>query len=788
MYTRPKQKVSYAEKLSNLGKEGSWGVNCLEYYINSSLFSRKDYKNIVRFYNIYNNRFPEEWFSYVVNPYNSNNPAHKNFPARIREYGLLRANLDLLIGEYSRRPFNFSVARTGEGAYNSGQDKLYQQVMAGLQQAFINELVEQGLTEEQIKAVPTPAEIEKKFLSNYKDELAIQGQDLLDFIIENNYVREVFKDIFKDWLIAGEAISYKCVFDGQMIYERVSPVDCDYDKSSVKKYIEDGEWFVRRMYLTRSEVIDKFGRYLTEDQIKAIDLRSHQTLYPITAAFPGVTSPDDFRDKIQVLHVTWKSLKKVGFLKYINEVGQEVIEEVPENFKMPEELKEIATINWEWQTEVWEGYRIDGKYHVNIQPVPYQRNTNFGFKTCKLPYNGRRFSDTHSENVSVLQLGIPYLIMYIILHYKLELTIAKSKGKINLIDKNVIPTEEGWDEEKFFYYSDSLGWALIDRNQEGVDKSWNQYTTLDMGLYQHIANLIQLMDYYKTEWDELLGINRQRKGQTQSSDAVGNNERATFQSTLMSEEIFQNFEQFCERELEGFVDLSKFVAINGIQSMFIRDDISKFLNITDEYLSAELGINVTKSSEEADRIKSLQQAAIASASAKGDLVTISNVLASNNFSKIKRILGELRQDEIALQQGMAKSEQEATLLAEQAKQETLRLQGMIDYELEEMIQDREDNRAHIEGEYKLASSKQGLDSNQNNIPDALEIQKRADDRMSVIETNQLKNKELNIKEKDLALKNEISKRQEETKKYVSDNQVKVARTNRNKHDVKSKKK
>src|SRR5690606_15762096 len=121
-----------------------------------------------------------------------------------------------------------------------------------------------------------------------------------------------------------------------------------------------------------------------------------------------------------------------------------------------------------------------------------QRNEMNNISACKGPYNGKNFSDDHAENISVLEIGLPFQIMYIIVTRALELTIAKSKGKIVLLDKNVIPTKDGWDEDKFFYYSEALGWGLIDRTKIGVDKSFNQYQVLDLTLFDSIQQLIEL--------------------------------------------------------------------------------------------------------------------------------------------------------------------------------------------------------------------------------------------------------------------------------------------------------
>src|ERR1044072_5445 len=136
------------------------------------------------------------------------------------------------------------------------------------------------------------------------------------------------------------------------------------------------------------------------------------------------------------------------------------------------------------------------------------------------------------------------------------------------MDKNAIPTTKGWDEETFFWYSDAHGWALVNRNQPGVDKSWNQYQVLDMSTFGDIKNLIELQNYLREQWDITLGFNQQRKGQTYASSQSGATTQAIFQSNLVTDLVFLGFEDFYETELAGLLDLSKFLNIDGVKGLY----------------------------------------------------------------------------------------------------------------------------------------------------------------------------------------------------------------------------
>ena len=114
--------------------------------------------------------------------------------------------------------------------------------------------------------------------------------------------------------------------------------------------------------------------------------------------------------------------------------------EVQEGFRMPAELKEQgAKVNYEWVNEVWQGTKIDGRFFVDINPLANQRESLDNPSLCKLPVNGRKYSDINANNISLVSLGIPYQLNYNIFKYRMELAIARSKDIIAQFDINMIP-------------------------------------------------------------------------------------------------------------------------------------------------------------------------------------------------------------------------------------------------------------------------------------------------------------------------------------------------------------
>ncbi len=769
----PKLRVSEKVKRAN---DFEHTKSVMDHYISACTFVDEVVNPSVRdvriFYDAYNNRLPDDYFRYVVNPLNSSNHEYTNWPARLRPYTIIRPNIDLLEGEYEKRPFAFTVKVHNADAVNTYQEEQYKQILASLQQQFINALNQRGVdTGQPDQEVEMPDAIKAKLTSNYRDQRAEMAEAALDIIIDQQQLEETFKRLFRDWLIAGECFTYKGVRGNQIIHERVSPLDIDYDKSPDTEYIEDGQWACRRIYMTPADAYDMFHKELDEDQVDLIeDENGHMTLRGIGTGMQAAIRDDQDlrRSKVVVYHITWKYLVKIGILSYIDEMGQPQEMEVPETYKPDKEAGESC--EWYWVNEVWEGYRLSSEIYLGIQPVPCQRNTVTNLSECKLPYNGKRFSDTHSQNVSIVEMGLAYETLHRILHFNLEKTIAKSKGKIALIDQNVIPKKFGWDEEKFFYWAEATGFGLIDRNQPGVDKSFNQYSILDLGLYQHISSLIEIMTYVKQEWDELLGITRQRKGDVKASDSVRGTQAAISQSAVISEKVFSRFEEFVRSELQGLLDVSKLAWVDGFQAVHQGDDMRTAILQIDpvQYIEADMGVYISRSARDLQNLEMVRQQVTAFAQNGSAPSTIVDVVQARSLSKLRSILKEAEVKSMEANSQMQQSEAEAAERLEMIKGSFAELEAVLNERYMNAEYDRKEEIEHIKGAYSTYKNVEGTgDNNANGVPDALEVRKQfaseADsmakqsiEKAKLMMTDKHKTRDQELKEKELKVRERIA--------------------------------
>lgn len=807
---RPPQRNSYAAKIAN---DYAWARACIRYYVSISNFyvlgnNKTIYQRDVQMlYDVYNNNIKEEFFHYITNPLNSTQSQFKNFPARIRPYNIIRNNVDLFLGEFNKRYFNYQVVVEGDEGYNRYLESLNNELKANIEQHFINIMNEMGAdTGLPSKKVVLPEEVEQYFKSNFRDKIAQQAAKWLDIFEKRECIKEKALDLCKDWIIAGESYSYKNIEHGIVAYDRVNPLYIDYDKSIDSKYIEDGAWATRLQIVTTSDIVDKFyDEFENANQIDNVDWSD--------GGFPAALinnksnyNRENFKQKRYLYHANWIAQEKVGILTYLDPfTNQPNVKEVDETYKINKQLGDIE-LKWQWRNQAWEGYYLGGvsereikdnhddknvKQFFRIRPVPVQRHDIDLRSDTKLCYNGKRWSDTNSLNTSIVELSLPYQFLFIIIQYRIELAIAKSK-MFALMDLNVIPNREGWNEEKTIYYADSIGVFYIDRNRVGVDKSFNQYQVVDLTMYQHITQLISIQDFIINRLDQLFGLTPQRKGQVSSSDTVGGTERSIVQSNVISDFTFTSFEQFLEKEYQGFIDLSKVENIEAKRTIFSNSDATtELLKIEPlEYCNSSLAIYATNSTLDRENLKNLKDLTQRLAQNPDVKVsTLAHIIKSNNYSEILDTIKEIEDKEMVAAQQMAANEQEAEAAKNELAMQFEGYRNMLELGRIDKEWDRRDQNTYIQGDIDITKDNATADVDNNGIPDINEIQKRAIDREKIYTQKDIERSKVAIEKQKLAVENKKIDKDFEARVYAADKSLEVAKENRTKAEMsKSKKK
>lgn len=749
-----------AQKVPMSKKTKEWKENCVDYIIGHSASSRNGNnrsreEEMQTYYDLYNSIYNEKDLKYVTNPFKQDD----GFPATAQDYNIIKPKIDLLLGEETKRPFNFRVVRTSDIATSNLQDKAKQLLIDYVQASIMSKLgpEEQARYQEALQSgeIMTPEQIQKYLTKDYKDIAEIAAQHSLNYLKQKlNVTHEFFKG-WKDALIAGEEIYYVGVINGEPYVERVNPLSFSYEQSADLEFIHEASWCCRKMNMSATEIYDRFYDKMSEKQLNELldmmddgtrgglnpQVRKTSLDYPHikTRTINGFSSnPFQNADNINVWHCCWKSFKKIGFVTIINpETGVEEEFEVDESYKV---TGREVNVEWTWIIEVWEGYRVGEDLYIGIQPVEYQHISADNPNSQKLPYTGVVYNNTNSSPRSLVSMMKPLQYMYIVIWYRLELAMARDKGKVVTMDITQIPKSMNIDVAKWMHYLGALGVNFVNPYEEGWDipgreggkpSQFNQITALDLTMANTIDQYINLMDKIESMVSEITGVTKQREGAISSNELVGNVERSVVQSAHITEPLFWVHNQVKKEVLSMLLNTAKFAWKDSDKRCihYVLDDATRaFLTLNDDFFYEDMDIfldDSTKNQQQLEALKQLMQPAMQNGAS---LLDIAEIITMDNINMIKNRLEDIEQKRMeqqqALEEQQAQREQQMIQMQNEVKEEELMIKE-AEMDLEKYKIDADNATKITVAQLNAYRGLEDQDQNDNNIPDTMEIAAQA---------------------------------------------------------------
>lgn len=750
----PRQKLPLSKK----GKK--WQEDCVNYIIGegnvtSGGNSTSYYGELQTYYNLYNSIFDEKDFKSITNPFK----VEDGFPATPHDFNIIRPKIDLLIGEETKRPLNFRVIRTSQEATSEMQEKEKQMILQYIEAAITARMSpeEAQQFQEQLQSgeVMPPEQIAKYMDKDYKDIVENIAYHSLTYLREKLDLDNEFIKGWKDGLISGREIYYVGVLNAEPYAERVNPICFSYDKSPDLDFIEDGSWCCRKMRMPITEVYDRYYDKLEEKDLDRLE----EMIGSTPGRNLGDRSPVDMgiqlriydnpifegsgKSLVNVWHCCWKSFKKIFYVTTTDDAGQPQINIVDETYQP---VGNEVSVEPDWIIEVWEGYRAGSDLYFGIQPIEYQHVSIDNPNSQKLPYCGAIYSNTNSKPRSLVSILKPLQYMYIVLWYRLELAIARDKGKVVNMDITQIPKSMNISPAKWMHYLSSVGVNFINPYEEGWNipgreggkpAQFNQITALDLTMSNVIAEYIQLMDKIEELAGTISGITQQREGAVSSSEMVGNVERSVVQSSHITEPLFWVHNQCKRRVLNMLLNTAKGAwEETGKQKLqYIFDNGERaFLDITPKFYYEDMDVFVSDTSKDLENIQKLQQLIQPAMQNGASLLEAAEILTNDNFNIIKQKLKDMqtRQEQIQQQQQEAEAQQQQQLqqMQNEAKQQELMLQeAQMDLQRYQIDQDNQTKIAVAQ--INAYRGTEELDQDQNGIPDPIEIGKQAIEQQKI---------------------------------------------------------
>ena len=724
-------------------------------------------------------------------------------PEKIQHYPIINSKLNVLIGEESKRLFDYRVVITNPNAVSEIEEAKKAEIL-------------QKITE----MVQNTQQSEEEFgseLDKMNDYYQYDWQDMREEranALLNHYWKEynmplIFNDGFVDALCVGEEI-YQCdIVGGEPTLTRLNPCKVRVFKSGYSNRIEDADVVIIEDYWNPGRVIDTFydvltpkdRKYLEEtpNNIDSSDVDSMGNIderYGFIDGSQFLGDPDDgiyfdpmnsetssllpfdLAGNVRVIRMYWKSRRKIKKVKFYDPLtGDENFDFYPENYVLDEnsgEEEEIFYIN-----EAWEGTKIGSDIYVNMGPRAVQYNRLSNPSRCHFGIIGTIYTINEDKPFSMVDMMKSYNYLYDVLHDRMNKLIAKNWGKIMQLDLAKIPA--GWDVEKWVYFAKTNSLAIVDSFKESnrglVAGGLNNASSgvIDAELGNSIQMTLNLLEYIKNEMSEVVGISKQREGNVANRETVGGVERATLQSSYITEKIFLQHEDLKKRVMEAFLETAK-IALQGRNMKFqhiLSDNSIKIMDIDgDEFSECDYGLVIDNSGS----AQLLQQKldGLAQAALQSQVLNFSSIMKLYNASSLAEKQRMIEKSEQEMQQRQEQAQQQQMQMQQQqiqAQQQQAQMQMQQAAMLNQQDNETKIQVAQIQAQAKIEVSAAGLygdESAQVAKEKIRESQRQFEETMGLakdkLEFEKAKHAE------DLQLKDTISKRDVEVRKMAAKKQ------------------
>lgn len=617
-------------------------------------------------------------------------------PDRIQHYPIMNSKLNVLRGEESRRVFDYRVIVTNPNAISEIENNKKEELLQNLQKL----MADTSKSEEEFNQ-----ELEKLndyYTYEWQDMREIRGNAILNHYVKEYNIPLLFNNGFMDAVTVGEEI-YQCdIVGGEPVIERLNPLKVRIFKSGYSNKIEDADIIIIEDYWSPGRVIDTYHDVLSKKDIEYIEnipdhigQASIDSMDNIDERFGYVNNhmvgeeistdgfyfdpfnlfsdsisnsllPYDLAGNIKVLRMYWKSRRRIKKVKsYDPETGEEVYNFFPETYIIDKdngEEEQIFYIN-----EAWEGTKIGTDIYVNMRPRVVQYNRLSNSSRCHFGIIGSIYNLNDSRPFSLVDMMKRYNYFYDVIHDRLNKIMARNWGKLLRLDLAKIPKK--WDIEKWMYYAKVNGIAVEDSFKEGnigaasgkLAGALNNSSSgvIDAEFGNSIQSQINLLEFIKMEMSEVVGITRQREGQISNRETVGGVERATLQSSHITEWLFVVHDDVKRRVLECFLETAK-IAFKGRSKKFqyiLSDNSMRIMDIDgDEFAEADYGLVVDNSQgtqELAQKLDMLAQAAL-----QNQALSFSTIMRLYNSSSLAEKQRLVERDEQAIQARNAQAQQQ----------------------------------------------------------------------------------------------------------------------------------
>lgn len=791
----PRQRLPFKSKTKK------WRKQHLDWADDWSLFNfstvRKSVQKKKINYDLVNGILYMEDLEYMLNP---EQLTSEYIPNKIQHYPIINASLDVLRGEELARVFDYQAVVTNPDAISAIEANKRDAVFAALQKQVENQ------SQDEQSYAANMDKLSDYFQFEWKDQRELRANRILTHYWREQDFRDIFNKGFMDGLTVGEEI-YQCAIEGgEPVLRRLNPMKVRAFQSGYSSRLEDADIVVIEDYWSPGRVIDTYYDQLTSKDIRYIEelptsvgkgaVNSMDQIDERRAFLPNFMLTDvagtggmfysdlfgniegydnmlpyDLAGNIRVIHMYWRSRRRIKKVKSYDEEGKETFNFYTEQYVIDKAAGE--TEEFFWINQAWEGVKIGENIYVNMGPCPVQYNRMSNPSRCHFGIIGSVYNFNDSRPFSLVDRLKPFSYLYDVIHDRLNKLIAKNWGKIIPLDLAKIPN--GWKIDKWLYYARANNIAVYDSAnaiQEGpatgklVASLNNNNSVLDAETGDVIQQHMNLLEYIKQEIGDVTGITKQRLGQIASRETVGGVERSTLQSTHITEWLFAQHETTKRRVLEAFLETAK-IALRGrkVKFRFLLDDGSSVIDEIDgdQFAENDYGIvvdNSTGTQQLGQNLDTLAQAAL-----QNQLINFSTMMKLYSTASLsqKRKMVEAAEKRA---QEQAEQQQQQAMQMQQQQLEMQAQQAEAERDLKDKMNQRDNDSRVLASQLEAEGYIQAAAVKYQETRDGIEAPQTEDERLKLQESIRQFDKRLALDREKQREQERSNRRKEELQKQA----------------------
>ncbi len=490
--------------------------------------------------------------------------------ASFQSYKVGRTKLNLLHGEWLKRPLSTTVTTTDSDAMSDKmrqQDLLVGAVLA--KKSLIDVKEKAGVDVMEGMEIPDSIDVVFEKMSP-KDKQETIMQIILDNQVPELDAKKKLADCFLNMLITSMCyLKLELDQTGDVKMHVIDPRDAIYEEIAGDDYLQRSPILGCRQVMTVQEILSRYN--LSDTDRNKLEAARHSRS-DFLANNKGFRESDG-QIVADVIHIEWTSIDPLYYKKSPKTKTQ--MELFPDrehvtldmDYKSYETNPEVHLQNekkGEYEVETkgrqckYEATRIAGCIDVNMRKKPYQAiDIDQPSKVLDSTYHGFICGTVDGQRVSLQQMIYNLDMMYDIVMYQQNKALARAKGKALFYDRAGMPG--GKSMPQIWYQIDNDGHidynSAADGNLAGAKLDpVNAIKEIDLGLSQSFQYLNEFKMSIVNDMNQLTGINNDREGQIAASSTATNANSAINASRTITEPLFYGMNGFVERVMQSVVD------------------------------------------------------------------------------------------------------------------------------------------------------------------------------------------------------------------------------------------